>query len=336
MHLQLCIPGLLWTHTESTGQKPSNLNTPALDAMIRFGQTQRVPISLTELQANLRRHESLLATAKQDLQISPQTPAFFASPCIQKLEMNSINLIAGHNLQLQQEEAESLCDSLTEFLPDLHWVFYPWQPDLWLVTCPNHPQWETPIITETLGQIDRDSRPIGEEARLIMRTQAEVQMFFNTHPVNQSRKAHKMEINGIWFWRDLMPQQSAWQERNMGILATDSLLLQDNHPLTQSMPYDFAAYQRLHQEMPEAQNKVTVLNIEDLLLPSMFADIWGYQDCLNHLETRFFMPIWQALQTGEVKSATIITNGEPGLITHIKAKAHRAFWKRKTSFSQFI
>lgn len=334
MHLQLCIPGLIWPHFASTHQKPQGAMTPSLDAMLRFGKTERTAISMTDLQGNLRRQDSLLSTAKAELQLPQDCHAFLVSPCLQKLEMNSVNLLAGQSLQLQAEEAEALCQSLSDFLPDLGWQFYPWQPELWVVTCPNEPQWVAPIVTEMLGQMDRHTRPEGEEARLMMRTQAEIQMFLATHPVNQARKAQQMDINGVWFWRDLPVKHDAWQQKPFGILASDSLLLQDNHPFTQAKPYDYTAWLRLYQELPEAKDLLAIIDLNDLLMPTAFADIWGYQDHLQQLETRFFAPIWAALKAGQIQTLTIVSNGDAGLVTTVKAKAHRAFWKSKKTFSQ--
>ncbi len=333
MRLQLCVPGLLWTHANSTGQKPQALTTPALDNILRFGVTERAHISLTQLQANIIRKPSLLEFAKSQLQIANNTPAFFASPCIQKLEMNSVNLLAGSALAIQKKEAHSICQSLTEFLPDLGWHFYPWLPELWVVTCPKPPQWQTPMITEMMGQVDRSVRPEGEEARLIMRTQAEIQMFLSSHHINVARKEHQMQINGVWFWRDLVSNNDILNTAD-GIIAADDALLSDDHPLSHSAPYDFAAWEQLCQEFPEAQNQTACIYLDDVLMPSLFADIWGYQDKVNALEQRYFAPIWQALCQGKISELTLLSNGDTGLVTRIKAKAHRAFWKRKITLQQ--
>lgn len=77
----------------------------------------------------------------------------------------------------------------------------------------------------------------------------------------------------------------------------------------------------------------SLLFLHDLAAAQATDDIWAYRETLLAWEVRFFAPTWQALQQGILKSLCISTDGSHGGMLSIKAKAGRAFWKKKKTFA---
>ena len=207
MHLSLYLPGLLWPHTAATGQTPKLAVTEALDNWLRFGNITTAPLSRSQLYAQCLSHPSLLSQCKQELGLSANQAAFFCSPVLQRVDLHSMSISDGSNLNLSKREAVDICRDFNAFIADSGYKFLPYREYLWLVTCPSEPNWFLPPVCDIEGQLKTVPRPQSDDAKVsaqLQTLQAELQMLLAQHPVNQQRKTtYQAEINGVWFWRDL-------------------------------------------------------------------------------------------------------------------------------------
>ncbi|AUZ06414.1 MULTISPECIES: hypothetical protein [Vitreoscilla] len=335
MHLTLCLPGLIWPHAAATGQVPKNLPTQAIDEWLRFGNIQPCQRERSDLYRQIQSYTSLLQHCQQQAGLADAPHVFFASPVLQRVDMHSMSVSDGSNLNLTMSEAQAMCQDINAFMDDDLFHFVPQREYLWLVTSSAAIEWHLPPVCDIEGQLKFMPRPQSDNRKAsakLQTLQAELQMFLSQHPVNQQRRSNKQaEINGIWFWRDLASDTPL--DANIPLL-TDAPLLQQSANTQTDAPYDWSAAAAWLQEQGRPEQAILWLN--PLEAPSMFGDIWGYQDAFQALNERFLQPIQQALKRGELQSLTIKTDGETGFDLHFQTKQRWAFWKRGHHFNHYL
>lgn len=335
MHLTLCLPGLIWPHAAATGQIPKNLPTQAIDEWLRFGNIKSCERERSDLYRQIQSYPSLLQHSQQQANLANTQHVFFASPVLQRVDMHSMSVSDGSNLNLTMSEAQTMCQDINAFMDDGLFHFVPHREYLWLVTSTESIEWYLPPVCDIEGQLKFMPRPQSDNRKAsakLQTLQAELQMFLSQRPVNQQRRANKQaEINGIWFWRDLASETPL--DANIPLL-TDAPLLQQSANIQTDAPYDWAAAAAWLQE--QGQTEQAVLWLNSLEAPSMFGDIWGYQDEFQILNERFLQPIGQALKRGDLQSLTLKTDGEAGFDLHFQAKQRWAFWKRGHNFNHYL
>lgn len=324
MYLTLALPALNFNSSE---QIPT-LCLPSLNKMLRFGRYIATPLRPSEFYGRLLWNGSLLEQTKRHLHIAREQAAVFASPVWQQMGMHHMDMLGGTDIQVQAQEAAELCEGLNAFLKDDGWHFYALRPDLWLVTLPSPPLWQTEPVLDVLGQIDGTVRAEGAGSGAWLQKQTEIQMWLHAHPVNSARVAAKAPaINGVWLWQDIEGRQT-----HPPLLACDSPWAQFYPGKAVDAPFDFAAWENIKQETGSMVSDGLIF-LDDLQVTHHTADAWAYKEILEKWEHCWFEPLWQALQEGRLKELNIITDGEHGGRLNIKSKAGRAFWKRKKTFA---
>ena len=334
MHLTLYLPGLVWPHAAASGQIPKKLPTQVMDKWLRFGNIQQHIRKRSDLYRSTQSYQSLLAHCQQ--QIGKATEhAFLVSPVLQRVDLHSMSISDGSVLNITMAEAHSLCQDINDFLQGDTFHFEPVREYLWLVTSKDPVTWNLPPVCDIEGQLKFMPRPHSNNAKdsaKIQTLQAELQMLLSQHPVNKKRQKNKAsQINGLWFWRDLQTQTPLSADIP---LMTDAPLLTDSATLQTDAPYDwYTAYEWLQQNGTPNQ---AVLWLNTLEAPTMFGDIWGYQDGFEQLNTHFFQPIQDALKVGTVKQLTIKTDGYRGFDLDYRRRDTWAFWKRGHGFMHYL
>lgn len=336
MHLTLSLPGLIWSHEVTTGQMPKQLQTEVLDEWLRFGNIQTTARRKSDLYATCQSYPSLLNHCKQAIGVPTNQAAFFASPVLQRVDLHSMSISDGSVLGLTKREAVALCRDINTFLEGSGYKFLPYREYLWLVTVPNEPTWQIAPLCDIEGQLKTMPRPSSDNSRetaQLQTLQTELQMLLAAHPINQQRRQnYQPEINGVWFWRDLL---AANPQSNSIPLLTDAPLLSGSSKHQTDAPYDWAAAQDWFRDIGKPTEAMLWLN--SLEAPTAFADLWGYQDAFNQLNQRFFVPIQQALQQGYLSGLTIQTDGEYGFDLRVQKRNRLAFWKKGgMDFQQYL
>lgn len=327
MYLTLALPSLNFNNPENLPP----LRLPSLNQMLRFGRYIATPSRPSEFYARFLWSGSLLASAKQYLNIAQEQAAVFASPVWQQMGMHHMDMIGGADIQIGTEEAVRLCSGLNDFLKPDGWHFHILRPDLWLLTLPSPPRWQAAPVLDVLGQIDGTVRAEGPEGGIWLQKQTEIQMWLHSHPANTARSAAQAPaVNGLWLWQDVSGSQTAPPP-----LYSDSPWAQFYPGEKTDAPYDFAAWQKITQESPYPFSDGLIF-LEDLAVACHTSDAWAYKEILEKWETCWFAPLWQALAEGRLKGLSIATDGKNGGCLNIKPKAGRAFWRRKKEFAGTI
>mgnify|MGYP003582495485 CR=1 FL=1 len=323
MSLTLAIPSLNWPGSE----RLPPLDLPSFNRLLQFGKFNAHSRTRADFFADFLWSGSLLEAAKTALSVPQSQAAVLASPVWQQMGMHSMSMLGGDAVAVSAAEADTLCRGLSDFYAADGWQFHVYRPDLWLVTLPAQPDWQVPPVLDVLGQVDGTVRAAGSDGGSWLSIQTEIQMWLHSHAVNQSRLSDgQPAINGVWLWQDV----SGSGDRQT-VLATDSVWASACAAPHGNLPYDWAAWQRMQADYPDAAQAVWFL--PELTLAADTADVWAYQRTLEEWERRFFAPAWAALCDGSLPRLTLLTDGENGGSLTIKAKAGRAFWKKRKPFA---
>ena len=298
MNLTLAIPSL-----NRPSERPVPIDTPDLNALLRFGHFTSLPAETSVFYARHLWQGKPEISILAELGLSADTPALLAAPVCQQMGMNQAHLASGRALSVTAQEAAQWCEGLNDFFREDGWRFYPFKPDLWLLTLPKQPDWQVPSVLDMLGQADGMERMERYAEPDWLSKQTEIQMWLHAHPLNAART---MPVNGVWLW----PGHSDGQAE-AGFTSTDSSWL-----LRPGLPHDAG-----------------LIFLDDLTVSVAADDEESYRQLLADWDVRFFTPIRLALQKGRLKNLTLTTDGEHGGVLNIRTKAERAFWKRKKVFT---
>ena len=324
MHLTLALPAL---NQPDFAKLPATL-TPALNQLLRFGTFTPQAARPSEFYGHYLWQGSLLAHAKAQLGLATNAPTAFATPVWQQMGMHSMSMLAGADIGINMQQAQRLCAGLDDFYQADGWRFLPVRADLWLLVLPALPDWQVPPLPDAIGHNDGTVRAEGRDAAAWLQAQTEIQMWLHSHALNAERQREGAPaINGVWLWQDIIGHA-----HGTATLGSDSPWAQYYPGRRLDAPYDFAAWQAMQQEAGCAGAE-SLLFLHDLAAAQATDDIWAYRETLLAWEVRFFAPTWQALQQGILKSLCISTDGSHGGMLSIKAKAGRAFWKKKKTFA---
>ncbi|MDO4997855.1 MAG: hypothetical protein Q4E16_04340 [Neisseria sp.] len=321
MNITLTLPALNWDAPE---QLPP-LNTPALNHLLRFGHITRQtqPTSALFAQSLWRGSLRDLACESVAMPSAQWQNTVLLSPVWQQMGMHNMNTLGGGDLAISEAEAQTWCSELNDFYRADGVRFQMFRPDLWLLTLPQAVQWDVLPVFDVLGQVDGTMRAEGADAKSWLQWQTELQMWLHAHALNRVREHNRLPaVNGVWLWQDLRGSRSPEM-----LLASDSVWAE---PAAESLPYDFAALQRLLADKMSADGIQDIELFDECLLTARHtANAWAYQDTLHELEQRWFAPIADALKTGAIKSFCLrCESGE----LRVQAKTQWRFWKSKKTF----
>lgn len=323
MQLTLLIPGLAWARDDDlTGLLTQN-PLPALNEICRFAHVEANHLPLSQWYQSYLPPVSLLGKAKIALGLPENGHYGLVSIVNQRLNRDFVTLADGGVLALNMDEAQTLAADLNEFLRDDGWSFHPLFPDLWVWQMNEDVEASFSPICDVIGENIEEFQPQGADALKLTRLLTEIQMFLHAHPKNVERQMLQLPmINGLWFWRDLPVGQAD---------LTDALVFADN-PCWKMMhsclsaPDSFSTYRQWCELHHPKQSKHIIL-LEDVLGAMQYQDVWGYQEAIESLETRFFAPILKALRSGQIKELKISTHGNHGGDLMLTQKSHWAFWR---------
>lgn len=305
----LILPCLL----RDTDETPELPDTPALDAMLRYGRFLPEAVGLAELYRSRLCDQSGLAANQ-----------VYASPMWQQTGMNSVRQLDGAAIGITQEEADALCAGLNGFYGG-EYRFEPLRPDVWRLSLPAPPQWQSPPIWEVCGHIDGFTRAQGEQTQWLKLT-GEIQMWLHARAAAQPDR--QPPVNSIWLW---YPETAVPLRCRPDLIGSNSPWAAQSSLNACPLPESFAEWQETVRQR-KADIGHTALFADDFTVSRHTGDVWAYCELLATWEERFFAPIWQALRQGSLKGFELVCDGENGGILTVRAKAHRAFWKRKRRF----
>lgn len=294
-HLTLVLPALLWPHQQTS---LPTLSLPGLNALRSQGKYTAHSFTRSSLYQQFLWHGSWIAQAQQQLALEPSTAMLMAIPINQNTGMHQVQCSYGHTLAITPEEAQTFCQSLNQWFKDDDWYFTPVKPDIWLVQPPRQLDFTQPNLLDLAGTITIADKPQGTDATELLKKQTELQMFLYQHPLNQQRIAQGLPaINDVW-----LQQNSIGQQVTTTTLYTDSSWAWQ----AETVP---GSWQELQQHQP---NGDMIVCLSDLCTFSDAGDVFGYADTLHQWDQLWWQPLWHSVQKHELRSLSIICDGEHG------------------------
>lgn len=324
MHaLTFALPGLHWPHC---GIPLPELATPALNTLLHWGRAHVYPTRRrSDVFGRYLWRGSLLQHARQTLGLPESQPTFWCSPLHQHLGMHSVQIAHSTELAWRDGEAAAWCARLNRFFADDGWRFWPYRADLWLVGCPETPQWQATNILDLDTHIGADSKPHGVGSAALLQAQTEIQMLLHQHPLNQERQQHgQLPLNGMWFWRDLCGHA----DPQTLLLSHSPWAAPDTGSYTPHRADNWATLQQ--QSARHADKAALVVFADEAFAPAAHhGDAHGYAAQLHHWDRHWFRPALDALSTGCLKRLDIVCE-QHSLSIH--KPVIRPFWRRTPPF----
>ncbi len=208
MHCHLLIPGLFPPFRPETRNALRDLPLPALGTLLARGS--RKTLADDSMDAWLCR--SFGVEKQHDWPIAAFTllanggnPGddfwLLAEPVHLQLQRDRLVLVDAGNLDITQDEANSLTAALNEHFADEGLRFFPTRPGHWHLRLPRPPRLETHSLEAAIGRNIRNMLPSGPDGKRWHSLLNETQMLLHRHPVNEAREQRGLlPVNSIWPW----------------------------------------------------------------------------------------------------------------------------------------
>lgn len=310
MHCHLLIPGLFPPFRPETRNALRDLPLPALATLLARGSQKTLPDD--SMDAWLCR---TFGVEKQDdwpvaaftLLADGGKPGsdfwLLAEPVHLQLQRDRLVLMDSGNLDITQDEANSLTTALNEHFADEGLSFFPTRPGHWHLRLAHPPvHLETHSLDTAIGRNIRNMLPSGPDGKRWHSLLNETQMLLHRHPVNEAREQRGLlPVNSIWPWGGgVLPTGMA--HRFAQIMA-DSALARGLAVATgtpcANVPETVVEW--LHA--PQAGSHLAVLDA--LRTPALYGDIHLWRETLLHLERDWFGPLRRALSRGKISRLTL-------------------------------
>jgi hypothetical protein len=175
----------------------------------------------------------------------------------------------------------------------------------------------------------------GERSRAWMKLQNEVQMAWFEHPLNEAREARGLPaVNSIWFHAQgaAQPVKSPFARVYSDAAATRGLAMTAG-VAADAAPASFAAL----LESNANPNGATLVELDPFSAPYIEQDWARWNDAFAALQTGWFEPALEALQSGRLGELGLTLCGDTGSVTLTITRGDlRKFWRRRVLASLFI
>ncbi len=357
MHLQLLLPGLIWSEALTT--MPS---LPSLDLLLARGRRSKPPAPdaaawLFSAYDVARPDTPPWASGQpgQAAQAGDWPVAAFArladeggmrgecwicaDPVHLRLQRDTLLLADATLLAITPDEADALVASLNAHFAADGFALHAPRPDRWYAALPAVPGITTTPLVLASGQSVDPNLPRGPDAATWHARMNEVQMLLHNHPVNEAREARgQMPVNSLWFWgagalpsRDEdspVPFSRVWARDPLarGLAAWSGATALD-------LPASGAA---LLEAAPATG--VGLVMLEGLETTRSYGDIGAWEARLHELEVLWLAPLIEALRTERIGMLSLHGFGgtndpQPFSVEAVRHDLKR-FWRRPKSLAK--
>lgn len=288
---------------------------PTLDIWRRAATRRQVDFHQGDLIAHTF-SGSLKAKILQDLDLPAATPCFLAAPVSQHMDMHSMQLLSGSDLQLSWTEAHGLCNALNALLTENDWQCHVYRPDLWLVTYPQVLDWYAPDVWALGSRADASSKITGNDAAQMLKMLTEMQMLLFAQSSTAPRAASALPpVNGVWLWPDTVgcavPESAAigqvpWLPEQENICCSDELSWSEIERLV-------AMHEQLTVYVNSAQQAADKM------------DLMAHAAFLQDFDQAVLAPAWQAMLAGSLRQIQVISTHT---VLTLRAVHRLRFWRR--------
>lgn len=311
MHCHLLIPGLFPPFRPETRNALRDLSLPALATLLARGNQKTLPDDSMDTwlcRAFGVEKQYDRPVAAFTLLANGGNPGndfwLLAEPVHLQLQRDRLVLADATNLNITQEEADSLTAALNEHFSDEGLSFFPTRSGQWhlrLTPPPGH--LKTYSLETAIGRNIRNILPSGADGRRWHSILNETQMLLHRHPVNESREQRGLPpVNSIWPWGGgILPTK----------LSTDFVHICSDNALTRGLA---VATDTPCSNVPETAKEWLQTNqavshhlvvLDSLHTAALHGDILRWRETLLRLERNWLGPLRQALSRDKISRLTL-------------------------------
>jgi len=311
MHCHLLIPGLFPPFRPETRNALRDLSLPALATLLARGSQKTLPDD--SMDAWLCR--SFGVEKQHDWPVAALTlladggsPGgdfwLLAEPVHLQLQRDRLVLADAGNLDITQEEADSLTAALSEHFADEGLSFFPTRSGHWHLRLTHPPaHLQTHSLETAIGRNIRNILPGGPDGKRWHSLLNEIQMLLHRHPVNEAREQRGLPpVNSIWPWGGgVLPTN----------LTTHFTHIWADHALARGLAVATGtpcasvpetAVEWLSAAQAGAHHLVV---LDALRTPALYGDVHLWRETLLRLEKDWFWPLRQALSRDKISRLTL-------------------------------
>ena len=328
--VRLVIPDL-FLPKDFAAEVGAGLSLPALEKMLGRGNSETPePADLENLLCEL-----FGVPCQADAPIATFSAAFDgltagcwlrADPVHLNLQRNQL-LLAG--VQVSSGEAEEFCASLNGYFAGQGMEFFAPHPQRWYVRVDAMPRIRTRPLSQVMGGDVRGALPSGEDAQRWHRVLNEIQMLLFAHPLNAARDARgTLAINSVWLWGGGCGE-NVTLKKNYDIVSSDEVLAE---MLAAASGVSFAEWTGQWRDAEGRQ----LLVWTGLRSGLQNGDLADWRSALQHFESGYARPLWQALRSGTIARLQIdLLSGNNIRRVLLTRGDTWAFWRRIKRLSEY-
>jgi len=335
MNFHLCIPSLFWSDN-SLPEIYQGLPLPSLETLLAKSQfshdsTNDVYTWLCTAFNVGKQQDWPVAPLTQQMDTSEYKLADMhtgywlrADPVHLRIEHNHIMLADRHTFQLTHDEAIQFTDAINPLLADDNITLFPLHPYRWYICLPKPPDLYTQTLNSVICKNINNLMPTGKEGIHWHKRINEIQMLLHDHPLNQQRETRdQLAINSLWIWGGgNLPQSSR---------SLYTTIWTNNHFVKALGNWSGIAYKQPPDDasllLQTADTENNFVYLDELLNDEKYKDAYSWRNKLLHIEHSWFLPLFNALKTKQIKSLRISIINENGSYEFlVKPSSLRKFW----------
>lgn len=253
---------------------------------------------------------------------------FCAAPTHLRLQRDQMLLLP--SADIGADEAAQFCHSLNEYFSGQGMVFYAPHPLRWYVRLDHMPDISSVPLSQVSGRNIRNSLPAGTDATRWHQVFNEIQMLLFAHPLNDVREARgALPVNSLWLWGGGGASGEIAQPYDC--VSSDEVLAE---MFAAAAGVAYSAWPA--QWRAEAGCDRQLLVWTALRQALQDGDLSAWREALQHFETNYAQPLWQALRSGQIERLQIDASGGNGLRQLQLTRADSwAFWRRSKRLADY-
>lgn len=246
-----------------------------------------------------------------------------ADPVHLALAHDRLVLADAPKLDITREEADRLVAEIMEVFTADGWLLKAPRPERWYLKPAQAPRITTTSLTQVIGRDIHPFLPRGPDGKTWHTTLNEIQILLHAASVNSERERHgKLPINSLWFWGGghlpritQAPWTRVWSDEPVSLS-----LARLSGTSRESMPQGF------HDWYGRADTPGKHFIVLDKLHDAAIHENAALQNnLLQGLEENWIHPLLQALKTGDIASASLVT--DTGMHFSITSRQARRWWR---------
>ena len=269
---------------------------------------------------------SLLAEKSCDIKISSDSYLLRADPVNLQADRDTAVLTAHEELNLTQEEANTLVALINEHFIDEPWQLYSFAPHRWYLCLDKAADLNTVPLANVLGDAINHHSPTGDDANYWHTITNELQMLLHGSIINFERDSrNRLTVNSLWLWGGGFSPESKLNS-NYDKIITNSLIFSG---IGYHCGFDVLP---IEENIDAHHHTKSIIVLDQLTEHVQRRDLYSFVNVLNEMENTFLSTINDALNNGKIGEVKILT--DKGSFTVTK-KYLRRWWKRVKPFTSF-